>query len=141
MYLRVAVDDGRALDAQRAMLSRHLAARGWRADWVYVDVGDGGSAAERPALQRLLERVAVQGVDAVAVTDLDRLTRHAAWMLALSRDLVAAGVALYSAAQPDVDQAPRIVAALTSAPTPAAGWAGRQRRLPVAGRREWSESR
>ncbi len=148
MYLRAAVDSGGAIDAQRAVLSRHLADRGWRAAGEYTDVGDGCAAARRPGLAMLLDRIRTPGdVDAVAVTGLDRLSRDPAELLDLHRGLASAGVTLVSAAQPDVEEALGVLSVVTGYTSWAdSRWTQRPRHLPVAGHhrprhRELGESR
>jgi DNA invertase Pin-like site-specific DNA recombinase len=71
--------DFTSCDAQRdACLARvgANALEGWIAiEERFDDVGESGATTDRPALQRLLERVARREVDRVVVHRLDRLTR------------------------------------------------------------------
>jgi site-specific DNA recombinase len=71
--------DFTSCDAQREAcleLVRARAPDGWTAlDERFNDVGESGATIERPALTRLLARVAAGGVDRVVVHRLHRLTR------------------------------------------------------------------
>ena len=71
--------DFTSCDAQREACLELVGARapdGWAAlDERFDDVGESGATIERPALTRLLARIAAGGVDRVVVHRLDRLTR------------------------------------------------------------------
>lgn len=71
--------DFTSCDAQREAcleLIRAHAARGWvPVEERFDDVGESGATIDRPALTRLLDRIAAGAVDGVLVHRLDRLTR------------------------------------------------------------------
>src|SRR3972149_803166 len=70
--------DFTSCDAQREACLELVGARapdGWAAlDGRFDDVGESGATIERPALTRLLARIAAGGVDRVVVHRLDRFT-------------------------------------------------------------------
>lgn len=82
LYIRVStqkqVDEGFSLDAQRARLDAMCAANGWTvcAEHVYIDAGESGKSAARPAYQRMTEAIEAGAVNRVVVTKLDRLSRN-----------------------------------------------------------------
>jgi site-specific DNA recombinase len=77
-----AADDFTSCEAQRdacLALIRANASAGWvPIEERFDDAGESGATIGRPALERLLERIAAGGVDRVVVHRLDRLTRSIA---------------------------------------------------------------
>jgi site-specific DNA recombinase len=80
-YLRVCskiqATDGHGLDDQKDAIKAYAARHDYEViDW-YEDAGVSGELpwSERPAMRALVERVAMNGVDAVLVHQIDRITR------------------------------------------------------------------
>ncbi len=77
LYVRVSTDKqaefGMSLDAQTAELERYCSERGWDVAETFVDAGFSGKDTDRPAFKRMIARIKEGGVDAIAVTKLDRL--------------------------------------------------------------------
>ncbi|MCG8555781.1 MAG: recombinase family protein [Proteobacteria bacterium] len=75
-------DDFTSCEAQHdacLALIRANAAKGWvPVEERFDDAGESGTTIGRPALERLLERIAAGGVDRVVVHRLDRMTRSVA---------------------------------------------------------------
>jgi site-specific DNA recombinase len=71
----------------------------------FVDLGESGTTADRPGLQRLLERVRAGDIDYVIVHKVDRLARNLADNAAISVALEAAGVQLVSVSE-NIDKTP-----------------------------------
>jgi len=72
-------DDFTSCDAQRDMCLARVRANAFQG-WIAIedrfdDLGQSGATMDRPALQRLLERVAAREVERVVVHRLDRLVR------------------------------------------------------------------
>lgn len=92
LYVRVSTDKqaefGMSLDAQRAELSRYCADRGWNVVETFVDAGVSGKDTDRPAFSRLLTRIREGGIDAIAVTKLDRLTRSVRNLCEINEDIL-----------------------------------------------------
>jgi len=92
LYVRVSTDKqaefGMSLDAQRAELERYCNDRKWDIDDVYVDGGFSGKDTERPAFQRMIERIKEGGIDGIIVTKLDRLTRSIRNLCELNEDIL-----------------------------------------------------
>ena len=76
-YLRVSTDEqareGLSLDVQEARIRGYCVARGWQLVRLERDEGKTGKNLDRPGIQSLLSNL--DGVDAVVVSKLDRLTR------------------------------------------------------------------
>ena len=81
-YVRVSTqlqaDEGYSLAAQTTRLQAYCVAQGWQpcADYAFVDAGESGSKAERPAYRRLLAAITERQIDRVVVVKLDRLSRN-----------------------------------------------------------------
>jgi site-specific DNA recombinase len=78
-YVRVSTDRqadlGVSLEAQEAKIRAMATVRGDEIDEVIVDGGESAKDLNRPGVQRLLELVENEKIDAVIVAKLDRLTR------------------------------------------------------------------
>lgn len=92
LYVRVSTDKqaefGMSLDAQTAELKRYCADRGWDVAETFVDGGFSGKDTERPAFKRMVKRIREGGIDAIAVTKLDRLTRSVRNLCEINEDLL-----------------------------------------------------
>ncbi|MEA3364270.1 MAG: recombinase family protein, partial [Candidatus Hydrogenedentes bacterium] len=80
---------------------------GW--EWIgtrYDDAGYGGATLDRPALQELIQLVAVGGVDIVVVEYLDRLSRSVVDVLTLMESFRDHGVDLRIVTCPDLTISP-----------------------------------
>ncbi len=80
IYIRWSTDEqghGTTRDVQLEACRHLILSRGWqvREDLVFVDEGHSGATLQRPAMERLRQRVQAGEVDAVVVYKLDRLTR------------------------------------------------------------------
>jgi len=89
-YIRVSTEEQRnqgfSLSAQRRQITAYCSARGWTLADIYADGGVSGRSLDRPALQRLLQAVSSNGVQAVVITALDRLSRTTRDLLELIED-------------------------------------------------------
>jgi site-specific DNA recombinase len=78
-YVRVSTDrqadHGVSLEAQQAKIRAMATVRGVELEEVIIDGGESAKDLNRPGVQRLLELVENQRIDAVIVAKLDRLTR------------------------------------------------------------------
>src|SRR5271169_4699337 len=78
-YVRVSTDRqaelGVSLEAQEAKIRAMATVRGVELEEVIVDGGESAKDLNRPGMQRLLELVVNEKIDAVIVAKLDRLTR------------------------------------------------------------------
>jgi DNA invertase Pin-like site-specific DNA recombinase len=92
LYVRVSTDKqaefGMSLDAQTAELERYCHERGWDVADTYVDAGFSGKDTERPAFKRMMQRIQKGGIDAIAVTKLDRLTRSVRNLCEINEDVL-----------------------------------------------------
>lgn len=92
LYVRVSTDKqaefGMSLDAQTAELERYCAERNWDVAETFVDGGFSGKDIERPAFKRMVKRIKDGGIDAIAVTKLDRLTRSVRNLCEINEDLL-----------------------------------------------------
>jgi hypothetical protein len=77
-----------SLDAQTTELTRYCAARGWDVVETYVDAGWSGKDTDRPAFLRMMQHVEDGGIDAIAVTKLDRLTRSVRNLCEINEDIL-----------------------------------------------------
>ena len=81
-YARVSTDNqaenGFSLADQDARLQAYCTAQGWTAcaDFAFVDAGESGAKADRPAYRRLLTAITDRLIDRVVVIKLDRLSRN-----------------------------------------------------------------
>lgn len=91
LYLRGAES---GISAQRIQLVDHCNRRGWEVAGEWVDVGPG-----RSGLNALLMECSASGIDAVAVTALDRLGLSVARALRMMQRLDAMGVGVVATAQ------------------------------------------
>ena len=100
-YVRCAVGDAASMTASIAcqidMISRASTDHGYHVQRVFVDIASGD--ANRVELERLLERATFDGLDALVVADVTRLTRRNADFLTLQARLGAQGVKIVSAAK------------------------------------------
>jgi len=98
-YVRVSTDEqareGLSLDAQEEKIKAYCTAKGWRLVRIYRDEGFSGKDLNRPALQEMLRDLEADGIQAVVVAKLDRLTRSVRDLGYLIDDLFD-GVALAS---------------------------------------------
>ena len=78
-YVRVSTEEqareGLSLEAQEARIRAYCEAKGWKLVRIYRDEGFSGKDLNRPALQELLRDLKADGIQAVVVAKLDRLTR------------------------------------------------------------------
>ena len=78
-YIRVSTADqaesGAGLEAQRAAITAHAAARGWELAEIYEDHASGKSLNGRHELKRALAELRARRADALMVAKLDRLSR------------------------------------------------------------------
>ena len=76
LYVRVSTSDkGQDPELQLSPLRDYAKARGWETT-DYLDVGESGASAYRPALSHLLEDARKRKIDGVLVWKLDRLGRN-----------------------------------------------------------------
>ena len=98
-YVRVSTEEqareGLSLDAQEEKIRAYCTAKGWRLVRIYRDEGFSGKDLNRPALQEMLRDLKADGIQAVVVAKLDRLTRSVRDLGYLIDDLFD-GVALAS---------------------------------------------
>jgi len=98
-YVRVSTEEqareGLSLDAQEEKIKAYCTAKGWRLVRIYRDEGFSGKDLNRPALQEMLRDLKSDGIQAVVVAKLDRLTRSVRDLGYLIDDLFD-GVALAS---------------------------------------------
>ena len=104
-------DDGRVLSSCEAQLSicldfinAHAGSWEWTGER-FDDVGVSGATTDRPALQRLLERVHGHAIDKVVVYRLDRLTRSMRDSLDILDAMRQAGVELLIVTAPELGSA------------------------------------
>ena len=92
LYVRVSTDKqaefGMSLEAQTAELERYCAEKGWDAAETFVDAGFSGKDTDRPAFKRMIKRIKEGGIDAIAVTKLDRLTRSVRNLCEINEDVL-----------------------------------------------------
>jgi DNA invertase Pin-like site-specific DNA recombinase len=92
LYVRVSTDKqaefGMSLDAQTAELERYCAERNWDVAEIFVDGGFSGKDTDRPAFTRMMKRIKEGGIDAIAVTKLDRLTRSVRNLCEINEDVL-----------------------------------------------------
>jgi len=98
-YVRVSTEEqareGLSLDAQEEKIKAYCTAKGWRLVRIYRDEGFSGKDLNRPGLQAMLRDLKSDGIRAVVVAKLDRLTRSVRDLGYLIDDLFD-GVALAS---------------------------------------------
>ena len=98
-YVRVSTEEqareGLSLDAQEEKIRAYCTAKGWRLVRIYRDEGFSGKDLNRPGLQSLIQDLRNNGIEAVVVAKLDRLTRSVRDLGYLIDDLFD-GVALAS---------------------------------------------
>ena len=81
-YVRVSTqlqaDEGYSLAAQSERLQAYCVAQGWTAcpEFTFVDAGESGAKADRPAYRQLLTAITERLIDRVVVVKLDRLSRN-----------------------------------------------------------------
>jgi site-specific DNA recombinase len=114
IYLRVSTKDqaerdadpeGYSIPAQREACRRKAAMLGADVVEEYVDLGESAKTADRPALQRMLERLKAHDIDYVIVHKIDRLARSRADDVTIGLALRAAGVKLASVTE-NIDDSP-----------------------------------
>ena len=102
-YVRVSTDRqadlGISLEAQEAKIRAMATVRGVELEEVIVDGGESAKDLNRPGMQRLLELVENQRIDAVIVAKLDRLTRSVKDLSQMLELLEKRKVALISVAE------------------------------------------
>ncbi|MCW2956908.1 MAG: putative resolvase [Thermoleophilia bacterium] len=101
LYSRVSTDkqaqDGHGLAAQHTRLCEFAEQRRLDVLYTVADEGVSGSTMQRDGMQRVLNLVVAQMVDAVVVTKADRISRNVRDLLNLSATLEEHGVALVTA--------------------------------------------
>src|SRR5262245_51944973 len=95
LYVRVSTSE-QTVDPQLDRLREYAQARGLEVVGEYIDAGQSGAKASRPALDRLVADTKRRRFDAVAVVKLDRLGRSLHHLLTLLGELEALGVDLIS---------------------------------------------
>lgn len=95
LYIRTSVADADG-QAQIHALRRAAEARGWEGAKEFIDIGQSGAKASRPALDKLKKAVKAGEVRQVMVFALDRLGRSLRDLLLLLDDLNAGGCAVVS---------------------------------------------
>lgn len=81
-YVRVSTqlqaDEGFSLAAQVEKIDGYCISQGWKKcpEFAFVDAGESGAKAERPAYRRLLTAITERQIDRVVVVKLDRLSRN-----------------------------------------------------------------
>ncbi len=92
LYVRVSTDKqaefGMSLDAQTAELERYCGERDWDIADTFIDGGFSGKDTDRPAFKRMMQRIKEGGIDAIAVTKLDRLTRSVRNLCEINEDVL-----------------------------------------------------
>jgi site-specific DNA recombinase len=108
IYTRKSTDEGleqefSTLEAQREACEAYIksqAHEGWRViPERFDDGGHSGGTLERPAMQRLLERVRARRIDVILIYKIDRLTRSLADFAKLAEDFDKYGVSFVSITQ------------------------------------------
>lgn len=88
-YCRVStsiqVEEGYSLEEQKSRIEAYCKGMGWNLLKVYVDAGESGAKADRPALQEMIRNIKM--VDKVVVYKLDRLSRSQKDTLYLIEDV------------------------------------------------------
>ena len=78
-YIRVSTDEqaesGYSLQLQRERIMAQITAKGWELVGVYEDAGQSGGKLDRPALQKMLDDIKAEKIQAVVIYKLDRLSR------------------------------------------------------------------
>jgi DNA invertase Pin-like site-specific DNA recombinase len=114
IYLRVSTreqaerdadPEGYSIPAQREACRRKAAMLGANVVEEYVDLGESAKTADRPALQRMLERLKAHDIDYVIVHKIDRLARNRTDDVTIGLALRAAGVKLASVTE-NIDDTP-----------------------------------
>jgi DNA invertase Pin-like site-specific DNA recombinase len=114
IYLRVSTreqaerdadPEGYSIPAQREACRRKAEALGAVVVEEYVDLGESAKTADRPALQRMLERLKAQDIDYVIVHKVDRLARNRVDDVTIGLALRGAGVQLVSVTE-NIDDTP-----------------------------------
>ena len=96
LYARVSTTrqaQAQTIEQQLTRLQTYVAQQGWTVDpqHIYRDDGYSGASLKRPALDRLRDRVALADLDAVIITDPDRLARKYVHQVLLLEELQAHG--------------------------------------------------
>ena len=68
-------EEGLSLEVQENRIKAYCTAKEWNLVRIYRDKGQSGSNLDRPGLQTLIEELTNDGIDAVVILKLDRLTR------------------------------------------------------------------
>jgi site-specific DNA recombinase len=97
--------DGYSIPAQRDAGRRKAESLSATVVEVYVDRGESARSADRPALQRMLQRLAADPVDYVIVHKLDRLARNRSDDVAITAAIAATGAQLVSVTE-NIDETP-----------------------------------
>lgn len=93
LYVRTSVSDADGA-AQLHLLRQSAAARGWTGVREFIDIGQSGGKASRPALDALRAAVKKGKVTEVMATELSRLARDLRHLLLLLDELAAGGCAV-----------------------------------------------
>ena len=105
IYTRKSSEEGleqafNSLDAQRDACAAYIKSQGWSAvEERFDDGGQSGGTLDRPALQRLLNRVEERRVDVIVIYKIDRLTRSLADFARLAEMLDGSEVSFVSVTQ------------------------------------------
>ncbi|MGH7338561.1 MAG: recombinase family protein [Myxococcota bacterium] len=92
LYARVSSNE-QHVDAQLTQLREYSSRQGWSAQ-EFVDEGQSGAKARRPALDAMVAAVHKRQIDALVITKLDRLGRSVSHLCDVASKLRAAGVRL-----------------------------------------------
>jgi site-specific DNA recombinase len=102
-YIRVSsemqIETGHSLDAQSALITDFIRAKGWSLNEIFCDAGLSGTLSDRPALQALMARAEHHDFDVVAVHAIDRFYRGLGGLLAALHQLHQNQVAFISIAE------------------------------------------
>lgn len=114
IYLRVSTKDqasvggeeqGYSIPAQRRACLRHAKSLSAEVVEEFTDAGESAKTADRPELQRMLQRVAEGGIDYVIVHKVDRLAHNRADDVMINLQLQQAGARLVSCSE-NIDETP-----------------------------------
>src|SRR6266568_7989982 len=97
--------EGYSIPAQRLACRRKADALGAEVVEEYIDRGESAKTADRPELQRMLERLKARDIDYVIVHKVDRLARNRVDDVTIGLALRAAGVQLVSVTE-NIDDTP-----------------------------------
>ena len=101
IYARSAVRNDAAIEEQAAACRAHASAEGWTVVHAYADSGVSGMTMARPGMAALLRDASARTFDAVIATDIKRLSRNFADLMAVRSTLRECGVVMVMLDQAD----------------------------------------